>query len=832
MKFHNIVRAAKYYRITAEYFTMTFTETTLPPKKNIFEFKSIKAKLTAVIVVILIVSGSVLTGVAAFMAMNSLKAASDDSILAIGMDTSEKLSLINDLGKDIASLLSIDHDIQSLLVDARDGTLTPESQLDVSEHIIEIEATFSEIFDIINVLDNKGIIIASSTPTLIGQDYSQRDIFMNQQKGAYTGEPYLGTGNIPRLPYARPVLDENGAQIGLVFVSLSMKTIEKRLFAANGLGHDSTNFLVGSDGMILSGVKGDYSSFLTEKFDLRIFSADRTVVVAPGFHGNMEYIAKTPVPGTNWSIITSESVEQVNETIMNIVMMMVVALLIVIVVGAFLTNFIAKGFARPISALTDNAKKLALGDVDIVVTHTGIDEIGQLADSFRHMVANTKQKVDAVQKIAAGDINSKIVTASEKDVEGKALITMKKTLYDIVNALETLAQRSAEGDLSYRADATQFQGVYRDLIETLNKAFDLIINPVEETMRLSQSYSSGDYSDRFDPDITVKGDFIPFKAALNQIGINTSNALLNIRDQVHNINSGASHASTSVKDIASAVSTLAESSSNVSSLADRNDADLGQTLTAMNDLADTVGEVAQRTTAVSELTSQSANLAHDGVKRAELAGNGMEEIMKSFLAASEAISAISDQMDEIGGIVGVISGIAEQTNLLALNAAIEAARAGDAGLGFAVVADEVKSLAQESQTSAEHISSIIGNLQKMTTEMADGMTKSSDVMHSGNNAVNETITIFQQMAEAISDVNRNMSEVAAASEEQAASVQEITASVREVRNLVQDTAREATDSAAAAEEISASLDQLKNTAVQSAQLTEVIAQQVGQFKVE
>jgi methyl-accepting chemotaxis protein len=36
-----------------------------------------------------------------------------------------------------------------------------------------------------------------------------------------------------------------------------------------------------------------------------------------------------------------------------------------------------------------------------------------------------------------------------------------------------------------------------------------------------------------------------------------------------------------------------------------------------------------------------------------------------------------------------------------LNAAIEAARAGDAGICFAVFADKVKSLALESQKSAE-----------------------------------------------------------------------------------------------------------------------------------
>jgi methyl-accepting chemotaxis protein len=517
---------------------------------------------------------------------------------------------------------------------------------------------------------------------------------------------------------------------------------------------------------------------------------------------------------------------------MGLVMMMFLSLIIVIVAGLLATAFIANGFTRPIQALTDSAEQLALGNVDDSNTHVGIDEIGQLADSFRHITENTKRRISAVQKVAVGDVNFKIIVASEKDVEGHTLIQLKETIADMATSLQILANHSAEGDLSYRADVTQFQGVYRELIETLNQAFDLIITPLQETMRLSTSYSSGDYSDRFDPNIIVKGDFEPFKAALNQIGINSSDALLKIRSGVHEISASASQSSDSVEDAASAVTTLAEGQSRVSSLADLNETSLDQALTAMTDLANTVGEVAQRTHAVSDLVSQSSNLAYDGVKRAELARKGMEEIMASFAMISKVVSDTSNQMEEIGGIVDVIAGIAEQTNLLALNAAIEAARAGDAGLGFAVVADEVKALAQESQTSAEHIGSIIGNLQKMSLKMTDGVEKATEAMQSGNNAVYETIAIFHQMAAAITDVNKNMSEVAAASEEQAASVQEITASMSEVRNMVQDTAREATDSAAAAEEISASVDNLKDTAAESARFTRSIEEQVGKFKVE
>jgi methyl-accepting chemotaxis protein len=796
------------------------------------EFKSIKIKLTVIIIVMLIVYGAALTGIAFFMTTNNLKEAEIGKLYAVGDGTSEKLWLVANMGKEIATVLSVDPVIQSMLLHVRDGTLTQEEQFAVSEHLTSIIDAVSTTFDRVNVVDNQGIIIASSYPSNIGRDDSDRNVVSNQQRRAYIGEPYLGTEETPRIPYARPVYDDNGDQIGLVYITLNLPAIDRHMFTKSGLSDDSTNFLVGSDGTILSGVNGDYSSFLTKKFDLNIFSQGEKMLQAPGYYGNMEYIMKTSIPGTNWSVITSETVAAVNAPLMTLSMAMIVSSIIVILIGLLVAVIISNELTRPILALKKNAEQLALGDVDVAITHVGVDEIGQLADSFRHIIENMKQRVDSVIKLTSGDVNFEVIAASDRDVEGNTLIQMKETLSAMITSLETFTQQAAEGNLSYRADADQFQGVYRELFERLNQAFDLIINPLQEVMRLSISYSNGDYSDRFDPNIAVKGDFVPFKMALNQVGINSSDALLKIRDGVHEISTDASESASNIEDISNSVFTLAENSSHVSSLADQNDTGLEQALNAMEELAYTVGEVVQRTSAVYEIANQSSEHARDGVKRAELAGKGMQEILDSFAMISKSVSDMSEQIDEIGEIIEIITSIAEQTGLIALNAAIEAACAGDAGFGFAVVSDEVKALALETHNSADHIGSIIDNLQTMSLEMTDNMQKAAGVMQSGNSAVNETISIFHLMAESISGVNKNMSEVAAVSEEQAESVGAITASMSKVRDLVQDTVKEATGSAAAAEEISASLSHLKSSAVQSAQLAQSIKEQVGLFKID
>ncbi len=540
-------------------------------------------------------------------------------------------------------------------------------------------------------------------------------------------------------------------------------------------------------------------------------------------------IGRTKTP---WVVSTKLPLSSATAEANRQMMLALVLGILMVIIGGVILFFIARSISRPITQITEVSRMVSEGDLSRDLAYPSHDEVGLLADAFRILMSGLKEKTTVAETIANGDLSVHITTASDRDSLSLAMIKMQEAISGIVHNIQVFASEASAGNLSYRGDATLFPGEFATIVNGLNETLDGVVTPVHEAMRLSQSFAKGDYTDRIDEALIFKGDFVGFKEALNGIGVQGSLSVGGVKKEVETLSAGMEEANASVEEVTSSSNVLARNASTVSSLAERSESGLKQTLTAMDDLSATVSSVATKAETASILAQQAADLSIKGSTLASTAEKGMAGIIESFSATGEIITDITGQMEEIGKIIDVITGIAEKTSLLALNAAIEAARAGDAGRGFAVVADEVKALALESQKSAENIGSIIGNLQKKSRMVSDAMQTSSKDVKTGNAAVIDTLNVFNEIVSAIDNVHQNMTEVAGATEEQAAAVEEITASVNEVGAMVNQTAQEAVDSAAATEEISASLDQIARAVSLAAEGIQRISVEMGRFHTD
>lgn len=139
-------------------------------------------------------------------------------------------------------------------------------------------------------------------------------------------------------------------------------------------------------------------------------------------------------------------------------------------------------------------------------------------------------------------------------------------------------------------------------------------------------------------------------------------------------------------------------------------------------ITDTVESVQQTTSLAIEASKQTAQISQRGVETVSKTISSMNEVGCGLSGASDKITALSEQSEQISNIVSTISGIADQTNLLALNAAIEAARAGEQGRGFAVVADEVRQLAARTNKSTAEIDEVVKRNNTFATEAVTAMS--------------------------------------------------------------------------------------------------------------
>jgi len=216
--------------------------------------------------------------------------------------------------------------------------------------------------------------------------------------------------------------------------------------------------------------------------------------------------------------------------------------------------------------------------------------------------------------------------------------------------------------------------------------------------------------------------------------------------------------------------------------------------------AASIEELSSTITEIAEKTKENAATADEASKLSATIKEDAEKGIRQMDGMISAVKDINDASHSIGNIIKTIDDIAFQTNILALNAAVEAARAGQHGKGFAVVAEEVRNLASKSAQAAKDTSDII----QATIEKSE----------LGSRIAGETAQSLQEIGTGITESNKLVVEIAAASEEQSLSISQINTGINQVSTVIQQNSATAEESAAASEEMSGQSTVLKQLITQ------------------
>ena len=209
---------------------------------------------------------------------------------------------------------------------------------------------------------------------------------------------------------------------------------------------------------------------------------------------------------------------------------------------------------------------------------------------------------------------------------------------------------------------------------------------------------------------------------------------------------------------------------------------------AVEEIASSIQHIAETSSQVAFASIEMVEQAEQGNESIRTAVQEIQQLDATTRQLAVKIEGLSQSSENIGSIATVITEIAAQTNLLALNAAIEAARAGEQGRGFTVVAGEVKKLAEQSEKSAQEISSLIDSVQTTTKDASEAMRTGLVQLERGIQVIHHAGRAFEQILESSRFVATQNQEVSAATQEISAGTEEVTASILSVSGIAKETA--------------------------------------------
>jgi len=414
---------------------------------------------------------------------------------------------------------------------------------------------------------------------------------------------------------------------------------------------------------------------------------------------------------------------------------------------------------RPMENIVRGVQELGRGNVSNRLNVDRNDEIGVLAKATDQL-ANDLQRyvVKGMQQISEGNINIETPVINEKDEIGPAIKVMVENLSKLVKEMNFLAESAMKGVLDVRGNEQEFKGVYKDIVQGVNKTLDALVGPIKESSDVLIEVANKNMTARVKGD--YKGDHARIKESLNLAVENLDKALLQVAIGAEQVTSASLQVSTG-----------------------------GQSLSqGASEQASALEEISGNLREISSMTKQNAIYASEAKSVAETARTSADKGIESMNRMSSAINKIKTSSDATAKIVKTIDEIAFQTNLLALNAAVEAARAGDAGKGFAVVAEEVRNLAMRSAEAARN-----------TANLIEEAVKNSE---NGVNINAEVLKKFREISEKANEVSHVVTEIAVASEQQNQGISQVNKAVEQLNGLTQKAVANAEESASSAEEMS------------------------------
>ena len=170
---------------------------------------------------------------------------------------------------------------------------------------------------------------------------------------------------------------------------------------------------------------------------------------------------------------------------------------VVAVVSVGITVFVAlaliKVIEKSVAQLSDAAKEIAKGRVDIKLVKYNNDEFGELVDEYTKVIENIKYQAHVAEEVAGGNLTITVNPSSADDILGHSL---KKLVEDNHNALTNISDAGAQVTISSSQVASASQALAQgsteqaSAIQQITASIDEIAEKTKQNAEQANSAAS------------------------------------------------------------------------------------------------------------------------------------------------------------------------------------------------------------------------------------------------------------------------------------------------------------------------------------------------------
>ncbi len=450
---------------------------------------------------------------------------------------------------------------------------------------------------------------------------------------------------------------------------------------------------------------------------------------------------------------------------------------VIVALAAFWIGILlSRGITSPLNNVLQAALNISDGDLSQKLEYQSKDEIGQLTETFRKMIAYLLNMANVAGKVANNDLTESVTPKSDKDELGNSFAKMIAGLRDAVTMIAESANSVSIAAAQLTTAAEQSGEATSQIATTIQQ---VALGTAQQTEGVTKTSASVEQMGRA-IDGVAKGAQEQAKAIsqASQITSRINAAIEQVAANAQAVTRDSAQAATYSRDGAK---TVKETIIGMEAIRSK----VGLSATKVEEMGTRSEEIGAIVETIEDIASQTNLLALNAAIEAARAG----EQGKGFAVVADEVRKLAERSSlatkEIAALIkGIQKTVSEAVTAMQASAQeveLGVTRAHSAG----EVLDNILDAAESVYKQAEEAGNTAAKVGAAAAELVEAVDSVSAV-------IEENTAATEEMAANSSELTQAIENIASVSEENSASVEEVSASTEEVSAQVEEVSASAT----------------------------------------